>query len=112
MAQLRSLMENDPVAATNQMDEFGMTPLHVISLSQTPNLDILLAVMKGGRPDHIIQSRDSFGSTPMDYLCLNRTPNSTHVIRRVLQTRFDYLLGSEGSLKSDAIRQAIDEALT
>eukprot|EP00980_Cylindrotheca_fusiformis_P002410 scaffold571_cov163-Cylindrotheca_fusiformis.AAC.1 len=112
MAQRRSLMENDPVAATNQRDEFGMTPLHVISLSQTPNLDMLLAVMKGSHLDHIIQSRDSFGSPPMDYLCLNRTPNSTHVIRRVLQTRFDYLLGSEGSLKSDAMRQAIDEALT
>eukprot|EP00980_Cylindrotheca_fusiformis_P025038 scaffold12954_cov57-Cylindrotheca_fusiformis.AAC.1 len=68
MAQLRSLMENDPVAATNQRDEFGMTPLHAISLSQTPNLDMLLAVMKGSDLDHIIQSRDSFGSTPMDYL--------------------------------------------
>eukprot|EP00980_Cylindrotheca_fusiformis_P016739 scaffold5039_cov119-Cylindrotheca_fusiformis.AAC.6 len=112
MAQLRNLMEKDPVAATNQRDEFGMTPLHVISLSQTPNLDMLLAVMKGSHLDHIIQSRDSFGSTPMDYLCLNRTPNSTHVIRRVLQTRFNDLLGSEGSLKSDTIRQAIDEALT
>eukprot|EP00980_Cylindrotheca_fusiformis_P027080 scaffold18704_cov98-Cylindrotheca_fusiformis.AAC.1 len=42
----------------------------------TPNVDMLLAVMKGGRLDHIIDGRDSFGSYPMDYLCLNRLPTS------------------------------------
>eukprot|EP00980_Cylindrotheca_fusiformis_P025303 scaffold13471_cov105-Cylindrotheca_fusiformis.AAC.1 len=49
MVQLRSLMEQgDPVAATTQVDEFGMTPLHVLSLSQTPNVDMLLALMNEG----------------------------------------------------------------
>eukprot|EP00980_Cylindrotheca_fusiformis_P007495 scaffold1555_cov108-Cylindrotheca_fusiformis.AAC.1 len=91
MLELRSLMEDDPLAAVSQVDEFGMTPLHILALAQTPNMDMLLAVMKAGHRDHIIQSRDSFGSTPMDYLCLNRTPGSTDVIRRVLQTRFDGL---------------------
>eukprot|EP00980_Cylindrotheca_fusiformis_P004183 scaffold910_cov64-Cylindrotheca_fusiformis.AAC.2 len=44
MAQLRSLMEEYlPLAATTQVDEFGMTPLHVLSLSQTFNLDMLQA---------------------------------------------------------------------
>eukprot|EP00980_Cylindrotheca_fusiformis_P012135 scaffold2933_cov85-Cylindrotheca_fusiformis.AAC.3 len=108
MIQLRSLMEDDPLAATTEIDEFSMTPLHVLSLSQTPNLDMLLAVMKGGPLDHIILSRDAFGSTPMDYLCLNRMPNSTEMIRRVLLSRFEYWLGSEGLL---TIRQAVDEAL-
>eukprot|EP00980_Cylindrotheca_fusiformis_P023852 scaffold11065_cov115-Cylindrotheca_fusiformis.AAC.4 len=59
--------EYPPLAATTQVDEFGMTPLHVLSLSQTPNLDMLLAVMDAGKPGHMVHVRDSFGSTPMDY---------------------------------------------
>eukprot|EP00980_Cylindrotheca_fusiformis_P011424 scaffold2647_cov75-Cylindrotheca_fusiformis.AAC.3 len=110
MLQLRSLMEDCPLAATFQVDEFGMTPLHVLCLSQTPNVDMLVALMKAGHSDHIIHGRDSFGSTPMDYLCLNRMPNSTKVIRIVLQTRFDYLLNLHLSWKSDML-QAVDEAL-
>eukprot|EP00980_Cylindrotheca_fusiformis_P027311 scaffold19863_cov136-Cylindrotheca_fusiformis.AAC.1 len=53
---------------------------------------------------------DSFGSTPLDYLCLNRTPTSIEVIRRVLQTRFDYLLGLARPWKPDML-QAVEEAL-
>eukprot|EP00980_Cylindrotheca_fusiformis_P013840 scaffold3594_cov138-Cylindrotheca_fusiformis.AAC.5 len=114
MLQLRSLMKDDPLAAVSQMDEFGMTPLHILSLAQTPNMDMLLAVMKAGHRDHIIQGRDSFGSTPMDYLCLNRWPNSTEVIRRVLRTRFDCWLGLDRpcSSKSDTMWRAVDDALT
>eukprot|EP00980_Cylindrotheca_fusiformis_P019036 scaffold6413_cov107-Cylindrotheca_fusiformis.AAC.1 len=81
MVQLRCLMEDDPLAATMQTDEFGMTPLHVLSLSQSPNMDMLLALMKEGKANHVVQSRDRFGSTPMDYLCLNHMPNSGEVIR-------------------------------
>eukprot|EP00980_Cylindrotheca_fusiformis_P020349 scaffold7354_cov93-Cylindrotheca_fusiformis.AAC.2 len=110
MQQLRCLMEDDPLAATNQTDLFGMTPLHILSLSQTPNLDMLLAVMKEGNMDHIIRGRDSFGSTAMDYLCLNRMPSSTEVIRRVLYTRFEYWLGLNRSWNSDMC-QAIDDVL-
>eukprot|EP00980_Cylindrotheca_fusiformis_P020517 scaffold7572_cov118-Cylindrotheca_fusiformis.AAC.6 len=111
MVELRRLMDEEPLAATSQVDEFGMTPLHVLSLAQTPNLDMMRALIKGGHPDHIIHCRDSFGSTPMDYLCLNRMPNSTEVIRTVLQTRFDYSLGSKGPWKSDSMRRAVDAAL-
>eukprot|EP00980_Cylindrotheca_fusiformis_P016900 scaffold5114_cov67-Cylindrotheca_fusiformis.AAC.18 len=111
MAQLHSLMDEDLLAATNQTDGFGMTSLHILSLSQTPNLDMLLAVMKGEvHADHIILSRDSFGSTPMDYLCLNRMPTSTEVIRTVLRTRFAQLLGLGRSWKSEML-QSIDGAL-
>eukprot|EP00980_Cylindrotheca_fusiformis_P023787 scaffold10986_cov91-Cylindrotheca_fusiformis.AAC.1 len=110
MLQVRSLMEDDPLAATTQVDEFSMTPLHVLSLSQTPNLDMLLALMNEGNPNHLVHSRDLFGSTPLDYLCLNRMPNSTAVIRRVLYSRFDYLLGLNRSWNSEML-QAIEEAL-
>eukprot|EP00980_Cylindrotheca_fusiformis_P011611 scaffold2747_cov104-Cylindrotheca_fusiformis.AAC.1 len=110
MLQLRSLMEDDPLAATCQVDEFGMTPLHVLSLSQTPNIDMLLTVLNGGHLDHVIRRRDSFGSTPMDYLCLNQMPESAEVIRRVLQTRFDHMLSLDRSWKSDVV-EAVNEAL-
>eukprot|EP00980_Cylindrotheca_fusiformis_P016780 scaffold5055_cov91-Cylindrotheca_fusiformis.AAC.2 len=103
MAQLRRLMDEDPLAATTQGDEFGLTPLHILSLSQTPNLDMLLTVLKAGPFDHMIYGRDSFGCTPMDYLCLNRS--------QILQTRFDKQLGSlDGSWKSDMLH-SVDEAL-
>eukprot|EP00980_Cylindrotheca_fusiformis_P023945 scaffold11233_cov73-Cylindrotheca_fusiformis.AAC.2 len=114
MKQLRSLMKNDPLAATTQVDEFGMTPLHVLSLSQTPNVDMLLAVMKEGNTDHLVRCRDKFGSTPMDYLCLNWMPGSIEVIQRVLQTRFANLLIAYSSLRANmlqAVKEALDEAL-
>eukprot|EP00980_Cylindrotheca_fusiformis_P011612 scaffold2747_cov104-Cylindrotheca_fusiformis.AAC.2 len=103
VVQLHSQMEDDPLAATNETDEFGMTPLHILSLSQTPNMDMLLTVMNRGYLDHIIQSKDTFGSSSMDYLCLNRMPDSAEVIRRVLETRFGYLLGLDRSWKSDVL---------
>eukprot|EP00980_Cylindrotheca_fusiformis_P023788 scaffold10986_cov91-Cylindrotheca_fusiformis.AAC.2 len=110
MVHLRLLMDDNPLAASCQVDEFGMTPLHVLSLAQTPNIDMLLALMDKGNADHIIHGRDSFGKTPMDYLCLNRMPNSTQVIRRVICSRFDYLLGLDRWWESDVLH-AIDEAL-
>eukprot|EP00980_Cylindrotheca_fusiformis_P012515 scaffold3074_cov108-Cylindrotheca_fusiformis.AAC.2 len=110
MMQLRGPMEDDPLAATSQVDEFGMTPLHVLSLNQSLNVDMLLAVVRAGYQDQIIHSRDSFGSTPMDYLCSNRMPNSNELIRTVIQTRFGHLFGSDPSRKSDML-QAVDKAL-
>eukprot|EP00980_Cylindrotheca_fusiformis_P005144 scaffold1089_cov117-Cylindrotheca_fusiformis.AAC.7 len=111
MIQLRGLLHEDPLAATTEVDEFGMTPLHTLSLSQAPNMDMLVALMNGGNLDHIFQSWDSFESTPMDYLCLNRMPQASHVIRRVLQTRFGQLLGLDSRPWKSDILQAIDEAL-
>eukprot|EP00980_Cylindrotheca_fusiformis_P005499 scaffold1170_cov122-Cylindrotheca_fusiformis.AAC.7 len=108
MEQLRtSLMNDDP---TTQVDTFGMTPLHILSLSQTPNLDMLFVVMDADKPGHMVRSRDSFGCTPMDYLCLNRMPNSTELIRRLFQTRFEQVLGLDRSWKSN-ILQSVEEAL-
>eukprot|EP00980_Cylindrotheca_fusiformis_P005501 scaffold1170_cov122-Cylindrotheca_fusiformis.AAC.9 len=120
MVQLRSFLreedddDDDPLAVsirTTQVDTFGMTPLHILSLSQIPNLDMLLAVMDAGNPGHMVRSRDLFGSTPTDYLCSNRMPNSTQIIRRLFQTRFEQVLGLDRSWKSDML-QEVDEALS
>eukprot|EP00980_Cylindrotheca_fusiformis_P022204 scaffold9087_cov107-Cylindrotheca_fusiformis.AAC.2 len=111
MTQLLSLMEDGrPLAATMEVDEFGMTPLHVLSLSQTPNLDVLLAMMDAGKPGHMVRIMDSFGSTPMDYFFLNRMPNSSEVIRRLFQTRFEQVLGLDQFWEADVL-QGIDAAL-
>eukprot|EP00980_Cylindrotheca_fusiformis_P004538 scaffold965_cov93-Cylindrotheca_fusiformis.AAC.2 len=112
LVELGSLMEDNPLAATTQLDEFGMTPLHLLSLSQTPNLNLLLAVINGGPPDHIVLGRDSFGSTPMDYLCLNKMPSSTKVIQSLLQATFVKRVERLGldRWKSDLL-QSVDEAL-
>eukprot|EP00980_Cylindrotheca_fusiformis_P029973 scaffold24130_cov142-Cylindrotheca_fusiformis.AAC.3 len=109
--QFRRVMENDPLAITSQVDEFGMTPLHVLALSHTPNLGLLLAVIQGGNLDHIIRGRDSFGATPMDYLCSNQMPYAAEVIRRVLQARFPRYLSWDRSLVSNPILRLVDEAL-
>eukprot|EP00980_Cylindrotheca_fusiformis_P001801 scaffold408_cov71-Cylindrotheca_fusiformis.AAC.2 len=111
MAQLHSLVGDAPLAATTQVDEFDMTPLHVLSLSLTPNLDMLLAVMDAGKPGHMVCVMDSFGCTPMDYLSLNRIPNSDGVIRRLFQTRFGQTLDLDKFWKSDML-QAINTALS
>eukprot|EP00980_Cylindrotheca_fusiformis_P005835 scaffold1228_cov119-Cylindrotheca_fusiformis.AAC.2 len=110
MVQLHGLLKDDPLAATNQVDEFGMTSLHILSLSQTPKLELLLTVLKRGQADHILHGKDSFGSTPMDYLCLNRMPSSTNVIRSVMKSRFSYVLSLDPLFESDML-QAVDEAL-
>eukprot|EP00980_Cylindrotheca_fusiformis_P023201 scaffold10211_cov110-Cylindrotheca_fusiformis.AAC.1 len=112
MAELRSLMEEySPLAATTEVDEFGMTPLHVLSLAQTPNLDMLLAVMDAGKSGHMARTMDSFGCTPMDYLFLNRMPNSNEVIRRLFQTRFDQVSGGLHQFWKSDMFPAIDEVL-
>eukprot|EP00980_Cylindrotheca_fusiformis_P015235 scaffold4230_cov94-Cylindrotheca_fusiformis.AAC.2 len=114
MTKLGSLMDSrgDPLAATIETDGFGMTPLHILALSQTPNVSMMLAVINAGHPDHLLRKKDTFGSTPMDYLLLNRMPNSSQVIENLLQATIVKRLDSLGldRWKSD-ILQGIDEAL-
>jgi hypothetical protein len=110
MENLRRSMDADP-AAGNKVDAFGMTPFHILALSQTPNLSLLQALMKVYKVD-IIRTSDKFGSTPIDYLCLNRTPASAFVIRSLLPTIFAERVRWLGLVrwKSDMVA-SIDEAL-
>jgi hypothetical protein len=110
MENLRQSMDADPAACTN-VDAFGMTPLHILALSQTPNLSLFQALMKVYKVD-IIRIRDKFGSTPIDYLCVNQTPASALVIRSLLPTIFAERVRWLGLVrwKSDMVA-SIDEAL-
>jgi hypothetical protein len=84
MENLRQSVDADP-AAGNKVDAFGMTPFHILALSQTPNLSLFQALLKVYKVD-IICRRDKFGSTPIDYLCLNHTFDSAMVIHSLVQT--------------------------
>jgi hypothetical protein len=95
-----------------KVDAFGMTPFHILALSQTPNLSLLLELRKVHKVD-IFHTRDKFGSTPMDYLCLNPTPEATNMIQSLLPMIFAKRLRSLGLARwtSDMLA-AMEEALT
>jgi hypothetical protein len=84
MENLRQSIYADP-AAGNKMDAFGMTPFHILALSQTPNLSLFQALLAVYQVD-IMCTRDKFGSTPIDYLCMNHAPGSATVIQSLLAT--------------------------
>jgi hypothetical protein len=104
MVNLQQNMDADPSAGI-KVDSFGMTPFHVLALSQTPNLSLLamLAVYQV----NIICKRDKFGSTPIDYLCLNHTHEATTAIQSLLPTILGNRLHWLGLVQSQS-----DEMLT
>jgi hypothetical protein len=110
MENLRQSMDADPAAGT-KVDAFGMTPFHIMALSETPNLSLFQALMKVYKVD-IIHTKDKFGSTPIDYLCMNQTLGSAMVVRSLLSTIFAERVRWLGLVrwKSDMV-DAMDEAL-
>jgi hypothetical protein len=110
MENLRQSMDADP-AAGNKVDAFGMTPFHILALSQTPNLSLFQVLMKVYKVD-IIHTRDKFGSNPMDYLCMNHIPASAAVIQLLLPTIFAERVRWLGLVRwnSDMV-DAMDDAL-
>jgi hypothetical protein len=84
MENLQQNMDADPSAGT-KVDSFGMTPFHILALSQTPNLSLFQALLAVCQVD-IMYTRDKFGSTPIDYLCMNHAPGSATVIQSLLAT--------------------------
>jgi hypothetical protein len=110
MENMRRSMDADP-AAGNKMDAFGMTPFHILALSQTPNHSLFQALMKVYKVD-IILTRDKFGSTPIDYLCMNQTQASALLIGSLLPTIFAERVRWLGLLRwKSNIVNAMDEAL-
>jgi hypothetical protein len=84
MENLQQNMEADPSAGI-KVDSFGMTPFHILALSQTPNLPLFQALLGVYQVD-IIRTKDLFGSTPIDYLFLNYTHQATTAIQSLLPT--------------------------
>jgi hypothetical protein len=103
-------MDADSLGGT-KVDAFGMTPFHILALSQTPNLSLLLELLKVYKVD-IIHRRDKFGLTLIDYLCLNPTPEATALFQSLLPIIFAKRLRWLGLArwKSDMLT-AMSEAL-
>jgi hypothetical protein len=110
MENLQQNMDADPSACT-KVDSFGMTPFHIVALSQTPNLPLFQALLAVHQVD-ILRTRDLFGSTPIDYLCMNHTHEATTVIQSLLPTLVAARVRWLGLLrwKSDMV-DTMDEAL-
>jgi hypothetical protein len=86
---LRKIMVSDPGAPKNT-DVFGMTPFHIIALSDEPNLDLLRGLLEVG-PSILLDVRDKWGRTTWDYLCLNDTSFSAIEIELLVMARVQYL---------------------
>mmetsp|Transcript_36092 Transcript_36092/g.87255 ORF Transcript_36092/g.87255 Transcript_36092/m.87255 type:complete len:445 (-) Transcript_36092:182-1516(-) len=56
-------------SAVNMVDVFGMTPLHILALSQWPKVELFQRLHSF--ENMALSSKDRFGSTPLDYLCKN-----------------------------------------
>eukprot|EP00980_Cylindrotheca_fusiformis_P006589 scaffold1389_cov122-Cylindrotheca_fusiformis.AAC.7 len=90
MEKLNTILKADPSSGWSKVDKFGLTALHVMALSQNPNLRMMKALMNGGGdPLRIIHTRDPFGYTPMDYIRISRMPNSPLMIRTLIQNILD-----------------------
>eukprot|EP00980_Cylindrotheca_fusiformis_P028600 scaffold22615_cov97-Cylindrotheca_fusiformis.AAC.6 len=87
-----------------QVDAFGMTPFHILALSQTPNIVLFKAIwkhytttMQEHAPPDLIGRKDAFGKTPLDYLAFKRydsTKNeeaATEMIRIIITQRLEFL---------------------
>jgi hypothetical protein len=61
-----------------KQDKFGMTPLHILSLSQRQNLQLCKEVVERSRRS--LFKRDKWGNTPVEYLFFNPSPGSAAVI--------------------------------
>eukprot|EP00980_Cylindrotheca_fusiformis_P001209 scaffold328_cov130-Cylindrotheca_fusiformis.AAC.23 len=85
MGKLKILLEADPLGATAKLDAFGMTPLHILALTEKPDPSLLRALIDAGRKDDVIDAKDLFLQSPLDYLCCNSSPNFTpHLLRDVI----------------------------
>jgi hypothetical protein len=111
MENLQQNMDADSSAGT-KVDSFGMTPFHILALSQTPNLSLFQALLAVYQLD-IISTRDNFGSTPIDYLFLNHTHEATTAIQSLLPTILVNRLHWLGLVRwqSEDILTAMNEAL-
>jgi hypothetical protein len=67
------------------VDEFGMTPFHILFSSVDPS-DVLLEVFLDKYPYHILGCKDTSDKLAMDYLVSNWTPENKVLLQMALQS--------------------------
>eukprot|EP00980_Cylindrotheca_fusiformis_P004657 scaffold991_cov128-Cylindrotheca_fusiformis.AAC.29 len=106
MARLQQAIHDDS-SAGSKVDDFGMTPLHILSLSQAPKLSLIQLLIKSESND-ILFMKDKFKSFPADYLCANHSREAISVVRAVLTDRIEWLGLSQLRVN---LKTSLDEAL-
>lgn len=82
MERIQNIMKADP-AACDQVDFVGMSPFHILALSQWPCLELFQELLSVPTVD-IMRCRDFFGCTPLDYLCKNHSTRAVCVTKSLL----------------------------
>ncbi|CAJ1929101.1 unnamed protein product [Cylindrotheca closterium] len=85
---IQGIVKADPDACS-KVDFAGMTPFHVLGLSQMPcphMFQLLLSVVPS--VDVVIRSRDVFGYSPLDYLCNKHSTTALNVAKSLLRSIF------------------------
>jgi hypothetical protein len=89
MEKLRQIMTLDPRAA-HEIDDFGMTPFHILALSAAPNIDFFQKLLHVC-PRNLLDRKDKWGRTTWNYLYLNDTPFSNALLELAVSTRVQHL---------------------
>eukprot|EP00980_Cylindrotheca_fusiformis_P028601 scaffold22615_cov97-Cylindrotheca_fusiformis.AAC.7 len=100
--RLKEILNDSSISSScQQVDGFGMTPFHILALSQTPNLFLFKAILKHytttmqehtTAPPDLIGMKDAFGKTPLDYLAYNNNEAAaTEMIRIIINQRLKFL---------------------
>jgi hypothetical protein len=72
MEDFNSMADNASTSKT--VDNFGMTPIHILALSTKPNLRLMRALLQEYTTFSVLANmKDRWGNAPFDYLFLNNT---------------------------------------
>ncbi|CAJ1924341.1 unnamed protein product [Cylindrotheca closterium] len=75
--QISDILSDNP-SALFETDAFGMTPLHIVALAQTPRLELLQHLASGF---DVPRTKDLFGSTVLEYISKNPFEEGRHATR-------------------------------
>lgn len=79
----------------DKVDAFGMTPFHILALSNEPNFYLFTNLIERCSLD-TLSRKDVWGLTPLHYLCLNQAPDSISLIRHTVNKTIMNRLASLG----------------
>lgn len=85
-----------------QRDAFGMSPFHILALSQIPSLrmwQLLQEASSSFNKVDLLLETDAFGYTPLEYLCSNEDPSSITLVTSMLQTTIAQRIRKLGLLR-------------
>lgn len=86
ICNIRDLVKANPGSVTD-VDAFGMTPLHILALTQRPKVEIFQQLPEVAKL--ALSSKDLFGFTPLIYLSKNITVEGMEANRWLVRTVWD-----------------------